>query len=149
MFGMFGRINIPVLSTAAQRFSVKFGLTQNTFPIGTTNDRLMLTYDDSVNGGRWQAENYLSSLSSADTGVAVTTESHTLGVVYVSDYTTGSLVETVHYYVDSDSPVASIATQIPFGTLLRPCVYMAKSVGNTARATYIDYTAIETVGMRD
>lgn len=149
MWSMFARLQIPILSTATPRFHVRLGLCEEVFPYVSTNERLMLSYQDNVNGGKWLAENYATALASADTGVLASTATVTLGLVYLSDNTSGSLIETVHYYVNSDTPVATVSTQIPFDILLRPIIMIKKVNGGSARSAYIDHVAIETAGDRD
>ena len=125
-FEMEISLRLQTLSDATNRYQCTFFL-----GIGTT-DNIRLFYSDNVNGGRWEAQSYASSISTlVDTGVAVAIDTwYNLKIVRLSNVLT--------YYING-SLVATISTNVPANLDSNCGSQIIKTVGTTTRTCDFDY----------
>jgi hypothetical protein len=114
-------IKLEALSTAGNRYKMIFGLVDKTYSNPITRG-VFFTYTDNVNSGRWviNCEN-ASTLTSANTTVAATTNFVNLGFVINSAGT------SVDFTIDG-VPVGTIATNLPVAGIF-PVVTMIFTSG--------------------
>ena len=123
----------PALSTALQRYTLRTGLFSITLP-NVVVDGLGFEYDDSQNGGRWQAITHDGIETSTDTGIAVTASTWYKLEAEINDAGT-----SVDFFID-DVLVATNTTNIPSGTGFRLFynTHIMKLLGTTSRYFAVD-----------
>jgi hypothetical protein len=124
------RVNIPVLSTATQRFTFYAGFMDGT-AAGQPTNGIYFMHTDTVNGGNW-------TLRSVSATSASTCDSTILPVINTwyrirFEYVSTSLVNC---YIN-DALLGTIISNIPTTTIYT-VIKQEKSVGTTARLAYLD-----------
>lgn len=119
-------IHLPVLSDAAQRYATAFGWSDLLTGVGGTNNSLILSYADNVNGGKFKLEaKKAGAVTTVDTGVAAVAATwHTVEIVVDGN--------GIHAVIDGTASAAIAWAKLPvvgLGFLFG----MFKSVGTTAR----------------
>jgi len=124
-------INIPVLSTSGNRFTVLAGFCDS-YQGTEGNNGIFFLYTDATDGGNWQAITYASDVTtSTNTGVAAVTGWTKLGILINATAT------SVGYYING-TLVATNTTNIP--TADCGCVvWVAQSAGSTSVTLESDY----------
>ena len=132
------KFQIPILSIAAQRFSVRIGLGDSTNSTDNVDSAGYIEYTDTVNGGNWV---FCTSSNSARTknnstvpAVAQSGDSWTYLKTVVN--ATGTQADI---YLNN-TLLGSITTNIPTGSLRRFDTHfnITKTVGTTARTLNLD-----------
>ena len=131
-------INTPTLSTPLQRFTIRTGF----FSIGLPNiivQGIGFEYDDSQNGGRWQAicDDAPGVETSVDTGILVT------ATWFKHELIINAAGTEVQFFIDNNL-VATITTNIPSGAGFSHFlnIHIMKLIGVTNRSFYLDAYAI-------
>lgn len=132
-------IQFPTLSTALQRFTIRTGFFNIALP-NTINSGIGFEYDDSQNGGRWQAicDDAPAVETSVDTGILATT-----GTWFKHELRVNAAGTEVTFFID-DNLVATITTNIPSGAGFGHFVSMhiMKLIGTASRGFYLDAYAV-------
>lgn len=108
-------VRVPILSTAAERFSVRCGLLLDAAVTlsGAPTNGIFFEYTDNVNGGRWSANNLRAgALTQADTGVPVVA-----GTFYQLTAIGAGILTPIQYSIGA-AVVATLDTNIPLVNLL-------------------------------
>lgn len=123
----------PNLSTGAQRYTLRAGLFSIALPNVVVNG-VGFEYDDSQNGGRWQAITHDGVETSTDTGITVAADTW-----YYLEAEINSDGTSVDFLIDNVL-VATNTTNIPLGTGFRMFynTHIMKLIGTTARTAVID-----------
>ena len=125
----------PTLSTGGERYTLRAGLSSITLP-NIIAEGVTFEYDDSQNGGRWQAicGDAPSVETSVDTGVTVAVDTW-----YKLEFEVNAAATSVEFFID-DASVATITTNIPSGGAdhLFYSTHIMKLIGTTARELHID-----------
>lgn len=128
-------VQVPVLSTAVQRFVVRAGLSSISLP-NTINHGITFEYQDDQNGGRWQGVTNATGESSLDTGTAVVA-----GTWYNLEWECNAAGTSVEFFIDGSSVgTLSTAADIPSGSGFNMFtnIHIMKLVGTTDRKYYVD-----------
>jgi len=130
-------LQVPILSTPAQRFTARTGFFSIALP-NIINQGIGFEYDDSQNGGRWQALTDDGAETSVDTGVLVVA-----GDWYKHSFIIDADGDEVQFFID-DVLVATITTNIPSGITFGAFINMhiMKLVGTLARDLFLDAYAV-------
>lgn len=136
-----GRFRIPTLSSAAQRFIVRIGLS-DTAATGEPTNGVFLRYSDNVNSGRFQLVCRNTNTETAfDTGVAAVANTW---VNFRIEINAAGAVVGVYLTTGNTFPATLLGTittgsSIPSGsTALGLFAMIAKTVGGTARQVELD-----------
>ena len=99
------------------------------------NEGIGFEYNDSQNGGRWQAIAHDGIETSVDTGITVAADTW-----YNLELEINAAGTSVEYFIDGAS-VATIATNIPTGTGfgLFYNAHIMKLIGTSGRVVYLDH----------
>lgn len=128
-----------ILSTAIDRYTLRAGFSSMLLP-NTINEGVTFEYDDSQNGGRWQAicGDAPGVETSVDTGVTVTAATW-----YKLEFEINEDGTSVDFFIDN-SLVATITTNIPAGAgfTLFYSSHIMKLIGTGNRSYYHDATYI-------
>ncbi len=120
------------LSTALQRYTLRNGLFSISLP-NIVNEGCGFEYDDSQNGGRWQAITHDGVETSTDTGVTVAADTW-----YKMEVEINAAGDSVDFFID-DVLVATNTTNIPAATAdLFYNAHIMKLIGTTARFAHMD-----------
>jgi len=130
-------LQMPTLSTPVQRFTVRTGFWSMALP-NTVVQGIGFEYDDSQNGGRWQAITHDGAETSTDTGILVTA-----GTWFKHEIIINADGTEVQYFINNDL-VATNTTTIPSGIGFGHFVNMhiMKLIGTASRGFYIDAYAV-------
>jgi hypothetical protein len=138
-------LQIPILSTVAQRFTVRTGFFSIALP-NTIIQGIGFEYADQQNGGRWQAITDDGTETSNDTGVVVVA-----GDWYKHSFIINADGDRVDFFID-DVFVATNTTNIPsgsgFGSFIN--MHIMKIIGTTTRQLFLDaYAVFQETGGRE
>jgi hypothetical protein len=121
-----------VLSTALQRYTLRSGLVSINLP-NVIIEGCVFEYDDSQNGGRWQAITHDGVETSTDTGVLVAADTW-----YKLEVEINFNGDSVDFFID-DVLVATNTTNIPGPTSdLFYNTHIMKLIGTLAASMFID-----------
>ena len=130
-------LQVPILSTPAQRFTARTGFFSISLP-NIINQGIGFEYDDSQNGGRWQAITDDGAETSTDTGVLVVA-----GDWYKHSFIINADGDEVEFFID-DVAVATHTTTIPsgitFGSFIN--MHIMKLIGTAFRQIFLDAYAV-------
>lgn len=137
-------LKIPVLSTAAQTFTINVGF-HDARTAALPTDGVYFSYSHGSAAGNWTAMSYAAGGTltlATDTGVAADTGWHTFEVIV------NKAASVALFYIDGvlKATRSTAATDsIPTGTGQATAVtaMIVKSVGTTARSVYIDQLLLE------
>ena len=138
-------LQIPVLSTALERFTVRTGFFSIALP-NTIVQAIGFEYDDSQNGGRWQAITSDGVETSVDTGILVVA-----GDWYKHSFIINRAATEVKFFID-DVLVTTITTNIPGGLTFAQFINMhiMKLIGIGSRDLFLDaYAVFQETGGRE
>jgi len=130
-------LQLPIISTAVQRYTARTGFFSIALP-NIINQGIGFEYDDSQNGGRWQAITDDGTETSTDTGVLVVA-----GDWYKHSFIINAAGDEVQFFIDDDL-VARHTTNIPSGIGFASFINMhiMKLIGALARELYLDAYAV-------
>ena len=140
-------LQFPTLSTPLQRFTIRTGFWNIALP-NTVNSGIGFEYDDSQNGGRWQAitDDAPGVETSTDTGILATA-----GTWFKHSFTINADGTEVKFFIDNVL-VATNTTNIPSGAGFGHFVSMMimKLIGTASRGSYLDaYAVFQETGGRE
>lgn len=121
-------IQIPTLSTGAQRFVLTIGL--------YATDAIYFQYQDNLNSGQWQ----LITTNAGVTTTTNTTSAPVAGTWYDLRFVVNAAASSVEFFINGSS-VGTITTNIPSGTSHQLRIFddISKLVGTTERTLLVDY----------
>lgn len=121
------------LSSPSERYTIRAGLFSISLPNVITRG-IGFEYDDSQNGGRWQALTHDGAETSIDTGILVAALTW-----YKLEFQINAAGTSVEFFIDNVS-VGTITTNIPSGTALALFynAHIMKLIGTTTRTIGID-----------
>lgn len=130
-------VRVPVLSTAAQRYTARSGFFSISLP-NIINQGIGFEYDDSQNGGRWQAITDDGVETSTDTGIAVVADDW-----YKLSWSCNPDGDAVDFFIGDDLVATNIAN-IPSGAGFSHFVnvHNMKLIGTTSRDMDVDGYAV-------
>lgn len=130
-------LQLPLLSTAINRYTARTGFWNISLP-NTVNQGIGFEYDDSQNGGRWQAITDDGAETSTDTGVDMVA-----GDWYKHSFIINGAATEVQFFID-DVLVATNTTTIPSGGGFASFINMhiMKLIGTAPRNVLLDGYAV-------
>ncbi len=138
-------IQLPVLSTPLERYTSRTGFYSIALP-NVIVQAIGFEYDDSQNGGRWQAITFDGAETSNDTGILVVA-----GDWYKHSFVINAAGTEVQFFID-DVLVATNTTNLPTGIGFSHFVniMIMKLIGVGNRSMLVDaYAVFEDTGGRE